>query len=47
MILCHDGGGDRTQTIAGLKRAIPELIEQGYSFITVDQMLQYEEKAQG
>ena len=47
VILCHDGGGDRTQTIAGLKRAIPELIEQGYSFITVDQMLQYEEKAQG
>lgn len=47
VILCHDGGGDRSQTIEGLKRAIPKLIEQGYSFITVDQMLQYEEKAQG
>ncbi|MDO4502837.1 MAG: polysaccharide deacetylase family protein [Coriobacteriia bacterium] len=47
VILCHDGGGDRTQTVEGLRRAIPELIEQGYKFITVDEMLQYEEKAQG
>lgn len=47
VILCHDGGGDRSQTVEGLRRAIPELIEQGYSFITVDEMLQYEEKGQG
>ena len=32
IILMHDGGGDRSQTIAALKTALPQLQEQGYVF---------------
>jgi peptidoglycan/xylan/chitin deacetylase (PgdA/CDA1 family) len=32
IILMHDGGGDRSQTIEGLKTALPQLQEQGYIF---------------
>jgi peptidoglycan/xylan/chitin deacetylase (PgdA/CDA1 family) len=31
-ILFHDGGGDRTQTVAALKQALPWLAQQGYAF---------------
>ncbi|MFI6984827.1 polysaccharide deacetylase family protein [Embleya sp. NPDC050154] len=34
VILCHDGGGERTQTIAMLDRLIPELKSAGYTFVT-------------
>ena len=36
----HDGGGDRSQTIEGLRQALPKLKEQGYSFITVQELLE-------
>lgn len=32
VLLMHDGGGDRSQTITALKQLIPELRRQGYSF---------------
>ena len=32
IILMHDGGGDRSQTLAALKTALPQLVEQGYVF---------------
>ena len=32
IILEHDGGGDRSQTVAALKIAIPRLIDEGYRF---------------
>jgi peptidoglycan/xylan/chitin deacetylase (PgdA/CDA1 family) len=32
IILMHDGGGDRSQTIEGLRTALPQLQEQGYVF---------------
>lgn len=32
VILMHDGGGNRTQTIEALKQLIPELKQQGYKF---------------
>lgn len=32
VILMHDGGGDRSQSVAALKQLIPWLISQGYSF---------------
>lgn len=41
IILCHDGGGDRSQTVEALKTALPKLKEQGYSFVTVDELLKY------
>ncbi|MFJ3216196.1 polysaccharide deacetylase family protein [Kitasatospora sp. NPDC086801] len=32
VILMHDGGGDRTQTVAALKQLLPWLVAQGYTF---------------
>lgn len=40
IILMHDGGGDRSQIIEGLRQALPKLKEQGYSFITVQELLE-------
>lgn len=44
VILCHDGGGDRSQTVEAIRTAIPYLKEQGYRFITIDEMLEYPAK---
>ncbi len=41
IILMHDGGGDRSQTVSALKEALPYLKEQGFRFITIDEMMQY------
>ncbi|MGV9263491.1 polysaccharide deacetylase family protein [Kitasatospora sp. NPDC003701] len=32
VILLHDGGGDRSQTVAALKQLLPWLVAQGYRF---------------
>lgn len=32
VVLMHDGGGDRTQTVQALREALPKLAEQGYTF---------------
>ncbi|MBM3499820.1 MAG: hypothetical protein FJX74_14260 [Armatimonadetes bacterium] len=37
-ILMHDGGGRREQTIAALRRAVPDLIAQGYELVTLSEM---------
>jgi peptidoglycan-N-acetylglucosamine deacetylase len=34
IILEHDGGGDRAQTVAALKVVIPRLLDEGYRFQT-------------
>lgn len=39
VVLLHDGGGDRSQTIAALEQAIPKLQEKGYTFVTIDEMV--------
>lgn len=41
IVLMHDGGGDRSQTVAALEMAIPYLQEQGYTFVTIDELLAY------
>ena len=41
VILMHDGGGDRSQTVEGLRMALPQLVEQGYSFVTIDELIAY------
>ena len=41
VILMHDGGGDRSQTVEALREALPQLVEQGYKFVTVQEMLAY------
>ncbi len=41
IILAHDGGGDRRGTVIALGIAIPQLKEQGYRFVTIDELLEY------
>jgi len=38
VVLLHDGGGDRSQTIGALPSMIREMKRQGYSFVTVEQL---------
>ncbi|MEU6075727.1 polysaccharide deacetylase family protein [Micromonospora sp. NPDC047074] len=35
IILCHDGGGDRSQTVAALAEVLPRLTGRGLRFVTV------------
>jgi peptidoglycan/xylan/chitin deacetylase (PgdA/CDA1 family) len=35
IILCHDGGGDRSQTFAALQNVIPKLLHRGFRFVTL------------
>ena len=35
----HDGGGDRSQTVEGLRLALPTLKEKGYEFVTIDELM--------
>jgi cellulose synthase/poly-beta-1,6-N-acetylglucosamine synthase-like glycosyltransferase/peptidoglycan/xylan/chitin deacetylase (PgdA/CDA1 family) len=37
-VLMHDGGGDRSQTIAALRRLVPRLRVQGYRFVTASEL---------
>ena len=32
IVLMHDGGGDRSQTVAALKQLLPQLVHEGYAF---------------
>jgi cellulose synthase/poly-beta-1,6-N-acetylglucosamine synthase-like glycosyltransferase len=38
VVLLHDGGGDRAQTVAAVDRMITELLDRGYRFTTVSEM---------
>lgn len=46
VILCHDGGGDRSETVEALKDFLKEYSLKGYKFITIDELMQYEEAKQ-
>jgi len=39
VILMHDAGGDRTQTVEALPRILEDLLSQGYRFVTVDRFV--------
>ena len=39
IILFHDGGGDRSQTVEALEVILPELQNQGYEFVTVSELM--------
>jgi peptidoglycan-N-acetylglucosamine deacetylase len=39
IILMHDGGGAREQTIAAVQQLVPQLRRQGYRFVTVPRLL--------
>jgi cellulose synthase/poly-beta-1,6-N-acetylglucosamine synthase-like glycosyltransferase/peptidoglycan/xylan/chitin deacetylase (PgdA/CDA1 family) len=38
VVLMHDGGGNRTETVAALRRVVPRLRARGFRFVTVAQM---------
>ena len=46
IVLMHDGGGDRSQTAEALAIIIPALKEQGYQFVTIDELIEIR-RAQG
>ncbi|MFD7907039.1 polysaccharide deacetylase family protein [Kitasatospora sp. NPDC059747] len=35
ILLCHDGGGDRSQTLDALRSVLPALKAKGYAFVTL------------
>ncbi|MFL5908320.1 MAG: bifunctional polysaccharide deacetylase/glycosyltransferase family 2 protein [Solirubrobacterales bacterium] len=39
VILMHDGGGDRSETVAALEQLVPELRARGFEFVSLDQLL--------
>jgi peptidoglycan/xylan/chitin deacetylase (PgdA/CDA1 family) len=39
ILLFHDGGGDRAETVAALPRTIARLRQRGYSLVTVPELL--------
>jgi poly-beta-1,6 N-acetyl-D-glucosamine synthase len=39
IVLLHDGGGDRSQTVAALDRLIPRLQDRGFTFRTVSDVV--------
>ncbi|MEM8641169.1 MAG: polysaccharide deacetylase family protein [Cyanobacteria bacterium P01_G01_bin.54] len=48
IILLHDGGGDRTTTVAALPKIIETLLQQGYTFVTLPELMElYEQETQG
>lgn len=38
IVMLHDGGGDRSETVAALKQLIPQLRARGFRFVTVSQL---------
>jgi cellulose synthase/poly-beta-1,6-N-acetylglucosamine synthase-like glycosyltransferase/peptidoglycan/xylan/chitin deacetylase (PgdA/CDA1 family) len=38
IVLLHDGGGDRSETIAALERAVPRLRARGFRFVRVSEL---------
>ncbi|BAZ08428.1 polysaccharide deacetylase [Calothrix sp. NIES-4071] len=46
IILMHDGGGNRSNTVAALPQIISTLRQQGYKFVTIPELLQIQNKEQ-
>jgi cellulose synthase/poly-beta-1,6-N-acetylglucosamine synthase-like glycosyltransferase/peptidoglycan/xylan/chitin deacetylase (PgdA/CDA1 family) len=45
IVLMHDGGGDRSETVAALERLIPRLKARGYTFVRVSDLAGLSESA--
>jgi cellulose synthase/poly-beta-1,6-N-acetylglucosamine synthase-like glycosyltransferase/peptidoglycan/xylan/chitin deacetylase (PgdA/CDA1 family)/spore germination protein YaaH len=39
IVVLHDGGGDRSRTIAAVRKLVPELRGRGYEFVSLDKLL--------
>lgn len=46
IVLMHDGGGNRTATVKALPEIVAQLKKLGYSFVTVPQLLEMNDKQQ-
>ena len=46
VVLFHDGGGDRHQTVDALRKILPELEQKGYKFVTISDLMEIKEKNQ-
>lgn len=44
IVLFHDSGGNREQTVKALEIILDQLAKEGYRFITVSQLLSYKDK---
>ncbi|WP_414541995.1 polysaccharide deacetylase family protein [Nostoc sp. CCY0012] len=44
IVLLHDGGGNRAQTVQALPEIINKFRQQGYSFVTIPELLEMQEK---
>ena len=44
IVLMHDGGGNRKNTIEGLRIALPKLVQDGWKFVTIDELMKYPTK---
>lgn len=47
VILFHDGGGNRSQTVSALEKILPELQNQGYQFVTINDLLKIQMRENG
>lgn len=45
IVLMHDGGGHRSQTVAALPAILEQLSAQGYRFVTVSELLRLSDEA--
>jgi len=39
IVIMHDGGGDRSETVQALGTIVPTLLGRGYHLVTVPQLL--------
>ncbi|HAA28192.1 MAG TPA: polysaccharide deacetylase family protein [Cyanobacteria bacterium UBA8553] len=44
IVLMHDGGGDRAQTVKALPQVIAQLRKRGYKFVTVPELMEMEDR---
>ena len=44
VILFHDGGGNREQTVKALEQIMPVLKDEGYRFVTISELLKIDKK---
>ncbi|RHW35837.1 polysaccharide deacetylase family protein [Lysinibacillus yapensis] len=47
VVLFHDGGGNRTQTVRALEKILPELQNQGYQFVTITDLMKIQMQESG
>ncbi|MCG7345695.1 polysaccharide deacetylase family protein [Sporosarcina sp. ACRSL] len=46
VVLFHDGGGNRHQTVEALEKILPDLEEKGYTFVTISELMKIREENQ-